>query len=321
MIGKVMVRNSFRNVIKYVLDKEKYAQIISSEGILINSLDSIVVSFDMQASLRPSLKNNVGHIALSFSPNDKARCTDEFMKNVAKRYMNDMGIKDTQFVIVRHFDHKHPHIHIVYNRVDNKGKTITDRNQRLKNVRVCKELTRYYGLYVSTGKNNVNRDRLKEPDKSKYDIYDAIKEVLPNCYSWKQFCDALSEKEISVEQIFNGDTTDIQGVVFSLNGYHFNGSKVDKKYSYSKLRQQILKNNERLLNSNDNKKRRVAGQQRVNSISRVPTHADFASTNISAGSILSPTSASSSRNAEYEVGNSESEDNEEYRRRKGGYSL
>ena len=30
-------------------------------------------------------------------------------------------------------------------------------------------------------------------------------------------------------------TSEVQGVVFSMNGYHFNGSKVDRRFSYSKI--------------------------------------------------------------------------------------
>lgn len=314
MVGKVMVRKSFNNVVKYVIDKEKNAQIIAENGILTNDTHSIIDSFEVQVSMRPNLKNKVGHIALSFSPKDKLRCTNEFMSKVAEMYMDKMGISNTQYIVVRHSDHEHPHIHIVYNRVDNNGKTISDNNQRLKNVKVCKALTHYYGLYVSAGKKEVRRERLRQPDKSRYAIYDAITEILPNCYSWKQFREALSEKDISVELVFKGDTVDVQGIIFSLDGYRFNGSKIDRKYSFSKLQKQILKNNEK-------KKQHVSRQQTVNRVSKTSTiqkgnHVHFNSSNL-----LSPTSGGYSRNAEYEVGNNDSEENEEYRRRKGGYSM
>ena len=42
---------------------------------------------------------------------------------LAREYMEKTGIKDTQYIIARHHDQKHPHIHIVYNRVDNNGRT------------------------------------------------------------------------------------------------------------------------------------------------------------------------------------------------------
>lgn len=315
MVGKVMVRKSFANVVKYVINKEKDAQIIAENGILTNSTHSIIDSFKTQAYLRPNLKNKVGHIALSFSPKDKSRCTNEFMSKVAEAYMKKMGISNTQYIMVRHSDHEHPHIHIVYNRVDNNGNTISDNNQRLKNVKACKELTRYYGLYVGAGKKDVKRNRLRQPDKSKYAIYDAITEILPNCYSWKQFREALSEKDISVEFVFKGETADIQGIIFSLDGYSFNGSKIDRKYSFSKLQKQILKNNEK-------KTQHISRQQNVNRLSKTSPIQKGSPVHFTANNLLSPTSGGYSRNAEYEVGNNDIEDNEEeYRRRKGGYSM
>jgi len=39
-----------------------------------------------------------------------------------------MEIKNTQYVIVQHTDRQNPHVNIVYNRVDNDGRTITDKN-------------------------------------------------------------------------------------------------------------------------------------------------------------------------------------------------
>ena len=34
---------------------------------------------------------------------------------------------------------------------------------------------------------------------------------------------------------YNGKSDDIQGVVFSKNGYPFSGSKIDRRFSYSKI--------------------------------------------------------------------------------------
>ncbi len=49
---------------------------------------------------------------------------------------------------------------------DNDGNTISDRNERLRSTRICKELTLKYGLHMSNGKENVKRDRLKEPART-----------------------------------------------------------------------------------------------------------------------------------------------------------
>ena len=45
------------------------------------------------------------------------------MAQVAKEYMKKMGIKDTQYVIVRHHNTPNPHCHLIFNRVDNSGQS------------------------------------------------------------------------------------------------------------------------------------------------------------------------------------------------------
>ena len=62
--------------------------------------------------------------ALSYSAVDAPKLTDEKMIQLAQEYMREMKITDTQYIIVRHQDREHPHVHIVFNRIDNSGKTI-----------------------------------------------------------------------------------------------------------------------------------------------------------------------------------------------------
>jgi len=47
-----------------------------------------------------------------------------------------------------------PHCHLVYNRINNEGKTITDQNDFRRNEQVTKLLKRKYGLTFSKGKYN-----------------------------------------------------------------------------------------------------------------------------------------------------------------------
>jgi len=126
-------------------------------------------------------------------------------------------------------------VHIAYNRIDNDGNTISDRNERLRSTRICKELTLKYGLHMANGKENVKRDRLKEPDKTKYELYDILKMEVGRCVNWNVLVANLKRQGVEVRFKHKGQTNEVQGVVFTKNGYHFNGSKVDKRFSYSKI--------------------------------------------------------------------------------------
>ena len=100
-------------------------------------------------------------------------------------------------IIGRHHDKEHPHIHIVFNRVDNNGKTISDKNDRYRSEKICKELT-----------------------------------------------EALKKQGVTMNFKHKGNTNEVQGIRFEKNGYTFNGSKIDRQFSYSKI-DFLLKQNEK----------------------------------------------------------------------------
>ena len=233
MVGKVISGSSFSGTVGYVMKEE--SRILEAEGIMPPEVKDMVQDFKDQTLLNPRLKNTVGHISLSFSPKDAPRMTDALMTQIAKEYMQRMGITDTQYLLVRHLDQPHPHCHLVYNRVGNNGQTISDKNIKIRNAKVCRELTEKYGLYLAPGKDDVRRERLREPDKTKYEIYDAIKGSLPKCKSWNELEGKLKEQGIGIRYKYCENTDRKQGVLFSKNGFEFSGSKIDRAFSFTKL--------------------------------------------------------------------------------------
>ena len=235
MMAKIVKGSDFKGVVDYILDKGKNAQVVAYDGLFMENKETIAMSFNAQSLMNGNVAKPVGHIALSFSKEDEPRLTNCVMGGIALEYMERMGIKDTQFFIARHFDKEHPHVHIAFNRIDNNGNTISDRHERLRSTRICKELTLIYGLHMANGKENVKRNRLKEPDKTKYELYDILKTEVGICRNWGVLVANLKRQGVEVHFSHRGQTDEIQGVVFTKNGYHFNGSKVDRRFSYSKI--------------------------------------------------------------------------------------
>ena len=233
MIGKIVQGADFRGVVNYVLQKPD-AEPLGGRGLRNDSIDHIVDSFRAQASHNPIAKP-VAHISLDFSVKDKERLTNRMMMQIADEYLRRMGYGNTQVLIVRHHDREHPHLHLVLNRIDGNGKRISDKNERVRNAKVCRELSDRYGLYIAPNKENVKRHRLREPDKTKCEICDAIRNALPRCRNWNDLTTALRKQGIDTEFKHKGLTSTIEGVKFTKNGYTFSGSKVDKAFSFSKL--------------------------------------------------------------------------------------
>lgn len=243
MIAKIMKGSDFRGVVSYILNDEKGTQIIDADGLFLENNDTIAQGFIGQAQMNPKVTKAVGHIALSFSKEDAPRLNNAIMAQIAREYMERMGIKDTQYIIGRHFDKEHPHVHIAFNRIDNNGKTISDKNDRFRSERVCKELTKKYGLHFANGKEQVKMDRLREPDKTRYELYQILKTEVGRCRDWKTLLERLERQGVGVQFKYKGQTDEIQGIVFSMNGYRFNGSKVDRQFSYSKIDATLVRNN------------------------------------------------------------------------------
>ena len=177
MRGKLKKGSSFGGCIRYVTGKDE-AKILASDGVLLGTNTEMTQSFELQRQLNPRIKKPVGHIALSFKPEDKPRLTDEFMAKIALEYMQMMGITKTQFIIVRHHNTDNPHCHIVYNRINNEDKLISDRNDYRRNEQVTKALKSKYGLTYGTDKSNTNTRKLRNAERAKYEIHNAVKDAL-----------------------------------------------------------------------------------------------------------------------------------------------
>lgn len=234
MVGKITKGTSFNNALNYIIDQKKDAEIIASDGVSLDSIGSIIDSFETQSSMRPGISKPVYHISLSFHPKDKEKLNNELVTKIMNDYLAMMKLNNTQFIAVRHFDKDHPHIHLCINRIDYDGKLISDQNNYRQNEIVAKALTKKYGLYFSDGKN-MNYDRLREPESTKYHIRDVMNKTVHNCRNWNDLRDALNKENIQFEFKYKGSTDKIDGVIFTYKNISLSGSKIDRQYSYSKL--------------------------------------------------------------------------------------
>lgn len=239
MMGKIpKAGKSFKGCVEYCVLK-KDAVILDADGVRIDEVAHITSDFNMQRKMRPSLGQAVGHIALNWSPEDIPKLTDELMISIAKEYLQKMKITDTQMLMVRHHDTKHPHLHIIYNRVDNQGKPISDAYQRWNNVKASKALTIKYGFHLGEGKAKVNRPQLKGADKVKYELHDKIKAMLPKVSSMDELQKELAKQNIGMMYKYKSGTNEVQGVSFSKGEYQFKGSEIDRSLSYGKVSKAI----------------------------------------------------------------------------------
>ena len=243
MIGKQTKGTSFSGCVCYVLKEEK-SKLLEAVGVN-GTPEQMAEQFELQSLLNDKVKNIVGHTSLNFSPEDSDRLKHDdalMLLQIAHDYMKLMRIQNTQYIVARHIDREHPHCHIVFNRVDNDGKTISDKNDFRRNEKVCKMLTAKYRLHFANGKDNINEERLRPYDRAKHEIYKALKEELPNAKSWNELKDALADRDIDMKFKVSRTTREIQGVKFEYGGFSFSGSKVGREFSYMNIDNRLEEN-------------------------------------------------------------------------------
>lgn len=241
MIGKVINGKSFGGCLRYLMNRPE-ATVLGAEGVRMDSARAAAIDFNLQRKMNPGLGKAVGHLILSWSNEDRPKLSPAIMTERAREYMEKMRIRNTQYLVVQHTDREHPHIHIVYNRVNNEGKTLSDRFQRQLNVRVCRAMTQKYGYHLAEGKQQVNRQRLKGADKIRYEVYDVIRGAARTAINWKELEKTLRQEGIGIQYKYRSGTSEVQGISFSKDGMTFKGSAVDRAFSYGKL-SEFLKSN------------------------------------------------------------------------------
>ena len=126
----------------------------------------------------------------------KKICRIAFKEGYSEKYYfchfklpKQMDIDNTQYIIVRHHDTANEHLHIVYNRIDNNLKLISINNDYKRNIATCKKLKDRHNLTYGKGKEHVNRPKLNGADKTKYEIYDAMKLAIPKSHNITELSD------------------------------------------------------------------------------------------------------------------------------------
>ena len=146
------------------------------------------------------------HISLNPDPNDKV--SDDKFREMAEQYMREMGYGEQPFIVFKHTDIDRSHIHIVSVCVDEQGKKISDKFEKMRSMNVCRELERKYRLIPATDKERKQTDKVFRPvDYRAGDVKSQIASVvrhLPNYYQYQtlgEYNALLSLFNITAEKI------------------------------------------------------------------------------------------------------------------------
>ena len=241
MIGKVKIGKSFGGICQYVFSEDKQAEVLAAEGVRGTSAASMAADFNAQRELNPALGRAVMHVALAWPPGEEL--SNDQVSELARAYLKEMKVDadNTQWALVRHRDQAHPHAHLVVNRVDNDGATVSDQHNYRQSAEACRKLEKQYGLVsaqeVSQDNRRAQREELPARAAAKLYVQDALSRHLPHATSPEELTEALQRDGIRVQAKYQKGQ--LQAVVFEHEGQHLKGSELSRAYSGNNLAKTI----------------------------------------------------------------------------------
>ena len=240
MISKVIPPGkSFGGACKYLCENRERAEVILSEGVREYDHRLMALDFEEQRRLNPSLKSPVQHIILSYYPGEKL--SPEKLAEIAREYLENLSIRNTQFVVVKHNDKDHLHTHILFNRVDNDGRTIKDNWLGLRGKKMAQQLTQNHDLIPALKKDLklTHVQNLNNYEATRYEIFQTVTELLPQCKNLEDLKERLERRKIEMIYKYKSQTKEIQGLSFKKGEFKYKGSEIDRQLSYGNLLKQI----------------------------------------------------------------------------------
>lgn len=240
MIGKQMKGKGFRGVLNYVLDPRK--------GHLIGgtmdgkSARELAQEFAETRRLNPTLKKPVYHVSLSLSPGE--RLEDFEWNRVADSYMTEMKFTCSPYVVVRHSDKEHDHIHIVASRIGLDGKTVSDSRNYQRSEKAVRGIKQEFGLqHVApsreTGRKGITSGELRralktEVPSTRMTLQRVIDEEAKHSLTMGDFVKNLERRGVRAipNMAANGRVT---GISYRLDGELMKGSDLGKAYTFAGL--------------------------------------------------------------------------------------
>lgn len=147
---------------------------------------------------------------ISLNPDPKDIVSDDLYREIATQYMHELGYGDQPFLVFKHTDIDRSHVHIVSVCVDENGKKISDKFEKMRSMNICRELEKQYNLIPAKDKERKQNDKVFKPvDYVAGDVKSQIASVvryLPNYYKFQ----TLGEYN-ALLSLFNITTEKIEG--------------------------------------------------------------------------------------------------------------
>jgi hypothetical protein len=174
MVARIIPGKTIRGALHYNENKvvQGEASLIMASGfageIEQMNFNQKLNRFKHLLELRPEVRTNTLHISLNFHSTEQL---DNFtLQQIANRYMEKIGYGDQPFLVYRHDDAAHMHVHIVTTNITAQGKRIELHNNAFQSEEARKEIETEFNLVKAESTKIQKEAGIKkvEPGKVKY---------------------------------------------------------------------------------------------------------------------------------------------------------
>jgi Relaxase/Mobilisation nuclease domain len=241
MIGKQVKGKSFRGVLKYLHSKKESRLIAGNMGG--KTPRTLSAEFAVSRQLNPRLSKAVYHSSLSLPKTE--HLNDDQWSAIAEEYLLGMEFTDSQYVVYRHSDKDHDHIHIVASRIRiTDGTTVNDSWDYVRSEKLIRELEIKYQL-TPTLSSNLKQQRGQTSGEMRLIERTGEESIRTKL---QQTIDAETEKPITMPELVNRlkergidakititRTGKIKGISYQLDGVATSGTHLGKAYTFPGL--------------------------------------------------------------------------------------
>lgn len=230
MIAKIIKGKGFRGALNYTIQKQG-AQIVGG-NMAAQDPRSLASEFGITRGHNVRCKQPVFHASLSLPPGE--RLSDEQWDQAAAEFLEKLGFArgrgQHQYIVVRHTDADHDHVHIVANRINMETlKAVDLRHDYRKSHEACRGLEQKFGL-TQVSKRDFTKTPVAQGGKA-----DTLRKHIDNAIRASGGDKDLAIgnlKRQGVEINFNQQKSGrVAGVTFVSDGTAFKGSELGKGYS------------------------------------------------------------------------------------------
>lgn len=263
MIAKVIKGSGFGGVLAYSLQEEK-GYVIDSNLVNCKTAADYARKLASFKELNERVKKPVFHVAISLEKGTKI--DDETFKKIGADFLKGYGFNQpdkgmTPFVMIRHTDTEHPHIHIIASRIDTQGHCHNPGNDYKLVNNICRELEKKYGFnVVQSTKPEIKTKQLEEINMRKRHVREGVKntdhrgnlvaKIKPLMTGvgggkrpFKSFVMELKKQGVELRFNTSKDFSRINGISYSYveNGEKvtYKGSALGKGFTWSEVSKKI----------------------------------------------------------------------------------